>query len=105
MKLSVFLMLFVFSSAATIFAQTFNASQTFIFDPDDTGSGLALWHDFIGLRDSSCTTNFGLRLVKNASKSTNLSVGTNITGLHGVTIQNGETLGYDIQNISPCTSG
>lgn len=105
MKLTGFLMLFVFSSAATMFAQTFNASQTFIFDPGNTGSGLALWHNNIGLNDSSCTANFGLRLVKNAAKSANVAVGTTITGLHGATIQNGETLGYDIQNTSPCTGG
>lgn len=98
-------MLFVFSSVAAISAQTFNASQTFVFDPNNTGAGLALWHNHFGLYDSNCTTDFGLRLVKNATKSTNLSVGANITGLHSVAIQNGETLGYDLQNTSPCTSG
>lgn len=105
MKLTFFLLLFVFSSAATIFAQTFNASQTFIFDPDNTGSGSALWSNNLGLADSSCTTHFGLRLVKHGAKSANVGVGVNITGLHGVTIQNGETLGYDIDNSSPCTAG
>jgi hypothetical protein len=99
--------LFVFSSAIIGFAQNanFTASRTFQFDPDNTGGAVAYWKNGIGETDSSCHSNFGLELEKNAPIEANVSAGAVLNGLKGVTVFAGDTLGYDIKNTSPCGAG
>jgi len=98
---------FVFASAIAGFAQTpnFSASRTFEFDPDKTGGAVAYWKNGIGLTDSSCKTNFGLQLEKNAALFDNVSAGAVLNGLKGVVVFAGDTLGYDLKNTSPCGAG
>ena len=105
--LFLFAAIFVVVTTATAFAQNpnFNASRTFEFDPDKTGGSVAYWKNGIGQTDSTCKTNFGLNLEKNAALSDNVSSGAVLNGLKGVTVIAGDTLGYDIKAGSPCGAG
>lgn len=84
----------------------FNASDTFIFDPDNIGGGFAAWLDGIGEGDSpNCRTNFGLLLQKSQPTEAILAVGTELQGLAGAVVTDDDTLGYDIRSDSPCLAG
>ena len=100
-----FLLLFA-STGAAAKKYKFNASETFIFDPNGIGGGFAEWLDGIGEGDSpNCRTNFGLLLQKSPSTETVLAVGTELQGLTGAVVTDDDTLGYDIRNDSPCLPG
>ena len=105
--LSLMAAMFIVASTATAFAQNpnFNASRTFQFDPDKTGGSVAFWKNGIGETDTTCNTNFGLNLEKNAALSDNVSSGAVLNGLKGVTVLAGDTMGYDIKATSPCGAG
>jgi hypothetical protein len=84
----------------------FNASDTFVFDPFNSGGGFAAWLDGIGEGDfPNCRTNFGLLLQKTPSTETVLAVGTELEGVSGAVVTDDDTLGYDISNSSPCLAG
>jgi len=101
--------MFLLLSASTAVAAKkfrFNASDTFIFDPNGVGGGFAAWLDGIGEGDSpNCRTNFGLLLQKSPSTETVLAVGVELQGLSGAVVTEDDTLGYDIRNDSPCLAG
>ena len=88
------------------FAQNaaFSASRTFEFDPDRTGGAVANWVRGIGLTDNSGNTNFGLQLEKNVPIDANVSAGAVLNGLKGVTVNAGDTMGYDMKNDSGSTT-
>ena len=92
--------------AATVSAQSFNASRTFEFDPDHTGGAVAKWSNNIGLQDfqGSGNTRFGLRLEKNVPIDANVSAGAVLNGLKGVVVNAGDTMGYDMKNDSTATT-
>ncbi len=101
-KLTFLLVTFMCISAISAFAQ----NDSFIvkkieFDPDKTKTIDVFWKQGIGLRDSNCKTDFGLRLVKAAPEFA--AAAAELKGLEGVVVQPGETLGYDIRNDSTCT--
>jgi len=82
----------------------FNASQTFVFDPDNTGGGYANWVKDIGLADRSGNKNYGLRLEKNVAIEVVVASGAALNGLKNVVVQAGDTLGYDMSNDSTATT-
>jgi hypothetical protein len=93
------------SGVAHAQSDSFNASRTFEFDPDRTGCAVANWDTRIGLPDSTGHTNFGLRLEKNCATSVNASAGAVLNAVKGTLVQMGPSMGYDIQNTSPCGAG
>jgi hypothetical protein len=102
---AVFLLLSV-STAVAAKKYKFNASDTFIFDPDGIGGGFAAWLDGIGEGDSpNCRSNFGLLLQKSSATETVLAVGVELQGLSGAVVTDDDTLGYDIRSGSPCLAG
>jgi hypothetical protein len=86
-------------------SDNWNASRTFEFDPDKTGCAVANWDNRIGEEDSPQKTNFGLRLEKNCPTSVNASAGAVLNSVKGIIVLPGQSMGYDIQNTSPCQAG
>ncbi len=80
----------------------FNATRTFLFDPDNNGGVSADWIDGIGERDFNGRTNFGLRLEKVDAPD---SAGVILRGLRNVVVQTGDLLGFDYLIGSPCMGG
>jgi|GEM_PF-1845294 len=106
LTLTIALLLVASSTALGAKKYKFNASETFVFDPFDSGGGFAAWLDGIGEGDfPNCRTNFGLLLQKSASTETVLAVGAELQGLSGAVVTDEDTLGYDIRNDSPCLAG
>lgn len=104
--LTVTFLLLSVSTAVAAKKYKFNASDTFIFDPNNIGGGFAAWLDGIGEGDSpNCRTNFGLLLQKSPPTETVLAVGAELQGLSGAVVTDDDTLGYDIRNDSPCLAG
>jgi len=96
--------IFVLATSIVALAQdaTFNATRTFLFDPDNNGGVSADWIDGIGERDFNGRTNFGLRLEKVDAPD---AAGVILRGLRNVEIQAGDLLGFDYLIGTPCTGG
>jgi hypothetical protein len=91
-----------FAASGVAFAQNaqFTASRTFEFDPDKSGTAVAYWDRNAGETDAGGNTHFGLRLEKNAPINQNVSVGCVLDGLKGVTVLAGDTMAYDMNDLS-----